>query len=92
MYILIFLQFLGFMRYTLGSLFWVSFLTVHLAAQPDPYVSGGELLPEQAAYDVGYYDLALRIDPKQEAIKGTLTLKARTLSPLRHLVLDLDPR
>lgn len=80
------------MRYTLGSLFLVSLLSVHLAAQPDPYVSGGELLPEQAAYDVGYYDLTLQIDPKKEAIKGTLTVKALILSPLRHFVLDLDPR
>ena len=52
--------------------------------------SGGALTPEQAAYDVQHYDLALAIDPDEKAIEGTLTLTARVLAPLDELVLDLD--
>ena len=62
-----------------------------LPAQRDPYDSGGPLLPEQAAYDVTFYDLALRVDPAERAIAGTLTATARIVSPTAHFVLDLDP-
>ncbi|MDQ7039854.1 MAG: M1 family metallopeptidase [Rhodothermus sp.] len=52
--------------------------------------SGGPLLPEQAAYDVTFYDLALRIDPDARRIRGTLEVQARVVHPLIWLVLDLD--
>lgn len=55
-----------------------------------PSVSGGPLLPEQAAYDVRHYDLALAVDPAAQSIKGTLTVRARIASPLEKFVLDLD--
>ncbi|NQU26947.1 MAG: hypothetical protein HQ528_01520, partial [Candidatus Marinimicrobia bacterium] len=32
-------------------------------AQTDLYDTGGPLMPEQAAYDVTFYDLDLNIDP-----------------------------
>ncbi len=60
-------------------------------AQTDPYDSGGPLLPEQAAYDVTFYDLAVRVEPAERTIAGTLTATARIVSPTAHFVLDLDP-
>ncbi len=80
------------MRYTLGLLFLIRFFSIHVVAQPDPYVSGGVLIPEQAAFDVGYYSLSLKIDPKKEAISGSLSVIARITSPIKRFVLDLDPR
>ncbi len=59
------------------------------AAQPIE-ASGGPLLPEQAAYDVTFYDLALRVHPADSSIAGALTVFADVVIPLRHLVLDLD--
>lgn len=61
-------------------------------AQTDPYDSGGPLLPEQASYDVLFYDLALRVEPADSSIAGTLTATARVTSPVEWFVLDLDPR
>ncbi|ARA92519.1 peptidase M1 [Rhodothermaceae bacterium RA] len=52
--------------------------------------SGGPLQPEQAAYDVTFYDLALRVDPADRAIDGVLSVQADVLAPLPWLVLDLD--
>ncbi len=54
--------------------------------------SGGPLLPEQAAYDVCKYALALRVRPEEKAIDGTLTItaKATMQQPLGQLLLDLD--
>ncbi len=51
--------------------------------------TGGPLLPEQAAYDVTHYDLALRVDPAARSIAGALTVHARIVSPTAWLVLDL---
>jgi aminopeptidase N len=59
-------------------------------AQTDIYDSGGPLLPEQAAYDVGFYDLALRVTPSDSSIHGSLEAHVRVLEPLDWLVLDLD--
>jgi aminopeptidase N len=58
----------------------------------DPYDSGGVMLPEQAAYDVIAYDLALTVNPDRQTIAGTLTVSANVISPLSWFVLDLDPR
>lgn len=64
---------------------------VPLAAQADTYDSGGPLIPEQAAYDVTFYDLVLAVHPSDSSIEGSLTAVARALAPLKHFVLDLDP-
>jgi aminopeptidase N len=55
-----------------------------------PTESGGVLMPEQAAYDVKHYDLALRVNPAEQSIKGILTVKAEILKPINKFVLDLD--
>ena len=52
--------------------------------------SGGALMPEQAAYDVTFYDLALSVEPADSTIEGTLTVHARLVQPVEYLVLDLD--
>jgi aminopeptidase N len=55
-----------------------------------PTDSGGPLMPEQAAYDVKSYDLALSINPADQSIKGTLTTHALIVHPTAWFVLDLD--
>jgi aminopeptidase N len=55
-----------------------------------PTDSGGPLMPEQAAYDVKSYDLALTVNPGDQSIKGTLTTEARIVHPTEWFVLDLD--
>ncbi len=59
-------------------------------AQTKIYDSGGVLMPEQAACDVTFYDLALQVNPADSTISGTLTATARIVEPIRWLVLDLD--
>lgn len=55
-----------------------------------PTGSGGVLLPEQAAYDVKHYDLAVTPNIAEQSIKGQLTVTARIVKPLDKFVLDLD--
>ncbi len=72
-------------------LFFLSTIgAAHLRAQ-DAYDSGGPLAPEQAIYDVTFYDLRLRIDPGQKSISGSNAVTVRALAPLDSLVLDFDP-
>jgi len=61
-----------------------------LHAQRAIHDSGGPLPASQAAYDVTYYDLALRVDPATETIRGSLAAHVRVVDAMRHLVLDLD--
>ena len=53
--------------------------------------SGGELLPEQAAFDVLHYTLELEVDPETRSIEGSLTMRARLLEATREIALQLDP-
>ena len=55
-----------------------------------PTDSGGVLMPEQAAYDVKHYDLALKLDVPNQSISGALTATALIVKPLDNFVLDLD--
>ena len=55
-----------------------------------PTESGGPLMPEQAAYDVKHYDLAVSVDVKDRSIKGVLTARAVIVNPIDKFVLDLD--
>src|SRR5690606_25386818 len=56
----------------------------------DSFDSGGALSPEQAAFDVTYYDLDLRVDPTEERIEGSLEMQARIVNPIDRIVLDLE--
>ena len=58
--------------------------------QNDPLDSGGELLPEQAAYNVHYYDIDLFIEPSDSSLHGSVITHADIVQPLEHFVLDLD--
>ena len=62
------------------------------APRPNPreWSSGGRLIPEQAAYDVSFYDLALRISPSDSTIGGALTAYVTVTRLLTQFVLDLD--
>lgn len=62
------------------------------APAPQDLDSGGPLLPEQAAYDVTFYDLDVRVWPEAQRIGGTLTAHADVTAPLEQFVLDLDHR
>jgi aminopeptidase N len=53
-------------------------------------VSGGPLSPEQAAYDVSYYNLDLAIDPGTLTITGSLLCQAEIVDPIHAFVLDLQ--
>ncbi|HET7039253.1 MAG TPA: M1 family metallopeptidase [Gemmatimonadales bacterium] len=59
-------------------------------APVDPYDSGGRLDPEEAVYDVEFYDLAVRVDPGERSIAGRLDLHARMTGPAATVALDLD--
>jgi aminopeptidase N len=63
------------------------------AAQPESdQQAGGPLRPEQAAFDVRFYRLALAIDPSERSIDGTLTVRASIVASTDVLSLDLDHR
>jgi aminopeptidase N len=69
-------------------------MAVSVSAQRElgtrPTDSGGPLMPEQAAYDVTSYDLALKVNPAEQSIAGALTVQARIVHPTDWFVLDLD--
>jgi aminopeptidase N len=56
----------------------------------DIYDSGGPLMPEQAAYDVTYHRLDIRVLPESKSIEATLQMIARIDQPIYWAVLDLD--
>ncbi len=56
----------------------------------DIYDTGGPLMPEQAAYDVKFYDLTLQVFPEQRTIEGVLRARVEVVHPMYWLVLDLD--
>ena len=58
-------------------------------AQVPKNSSGGELLPEEAAYDVRHYGLVLAVDPEEREIEGTLTLRADLVAASDQLIFDL---
>lgn len=78
------------MSLLLFLLFWVTAGALQAQQAVDILDSGGPLLPEQAAVDILFYDLALQVTPEEESIEGTATSIARIVNPTRHFVLDLD--
>jgi aminopeptidase N len=66
-----------------------------LPAQPpcvpvDPYDSGGPLDPDEAVYDVRFYDLASTVDPATRTITGRVDLHAQVVAPAWRVAFDLD--
>ncbi len=76
------------------ALFLLVFITGCLQAQRRHPVSssasGGPLRAEQAAYNVTFYDLSIRLFPEEQAIAGTLTMQARMVHPSNTILLHLD--
>ncbi len=55
-----------------------------------PTETGGPLMPEQAAYDVQSYDVALKVDPETKTISGTTVMIAKVVKPTNVIVVNLD--
>lgn len=76
------------LKYFLGCLL---FCVASLAfAQVDIYDTGGPMMPEQAAYDVTFYDLNIQVFPDEKRIEGIVRTEAEAVQPLYWFVLDLD--
>jgi aminopeptidase N len=54
------------------------------------YDSGGVLMPEQATFDVNFYDLNLKVEPERKWIGGSLGMICTATKPLDVIVLQLD--
>lgn len=82
------------LRKLFGSILVSAFVFSSGYAQRDlgarPTDSGGVLMPEQAAYDVKHYDLAVTPNIEDQSIKGVLKVKALIVKPIDKFVLDLD--
>ncbi len=52
--------------------------------------SGGKLLEEQAALDIHYYDLDLKINPADSTISGSVTMQAHVIHQTGKYVMHLD--
>lgn len=61
-----------------------------ISAQTAIYDTGGKLMPEQAAYDVTFYNLVVQVFPDERRIEGLLRAEANVVQPMYWLVLDLD--
>lgn len=51
--------------------------------------SGGSILPDQAAFDVLFYDLNLKIDPNTESISGYTIVEAKIINNISQFILHL---
>lgn len=82
------------MKPVFNILFLLMICTITLQAQRylgvSPTESGGPLMPEQAGYDVIFYDLALSVNPADSSIAGELTATAHIVQPLEWFVQQLD--
>lgn len=65
-------------------------LIVQLFAQIGSRTSGGKLLPSQAAYDVKFYELDLKVEPGRKFISGSALIQAKVIAPIDLFVLNLD--
>jgi aminopeptidase N len=67
------------------------FITILFITSNKTYAdSGGPLSPNQAAYNVNYYDLDLEINPTAQTIGGSLLCRVEIINQIDSLVLDLD--
>lgn len=47
-------------------------------------------MPEQAAYNVSFYDIELKVNPSKKSIEGKVIVQATVVHPTRWFVLNLD--
>lgn len=64
--------------------------TAFLYAQFGSQDSGGELMKEQACYDVKHYNIKLKIDPSEKSLSGFVIMTADAVSDFKEIVIDLD--
>lgn len=60
-----------------GSLLGSPLVAQAPCAPVDPYDSGGPLDPDEAVYDVYFYDLAVTVNPADSTISGRVGIHAR---------------
>jgi aminopeptidase N len=61
-----------------------------ISAQTPINDSGGPLMTEQAAYNVKFYDIGIKVNPGDSTIIGDVSVYAEVISPIEWFVLDLD--
>jgi len=76
----------------LSLLFLILYANTIIFAQFGSQDTGGPLSPEQAAYDVKYYNINLEIDPVEKSIAGWVEINAQVIKSISFFVLDLDDR
>ena len=74
----------------LGLFALVCIVVSNATGQVDIYDSGGLTHPQQAAYDVVYYDLSVQVFPEEKSISGQVHIQAKCIHPLDVFVVDLD--
>ena len=52
--------------------------------------SGGNLIPEEACYDVLFYNINLTIDPDDQVIGGYVIMRAAATKDFSKIIVDLD--
>lgn len=76
---------------TLGVTLAMAFAPATISAQQvDIYDSGGPIRPEQAAFDVTFYEISLEVVPESRSIRGSVLTAAQAVTPLSRMVLNLD--
>jgi len=77
--------------YVISVLLLVS-VTLNSNAQGLVYESGGELKQEQAAFNVHFYELDLKINPADSTVSGSVGVHFDVVHPTNVIALDLDPK
>jgi aminopeptidase N len=76
-------------RYRFIFIFILAVATFSHARQFGTFASGGALSPNQAKYDVKYYELHLKVDPSQQEISGYVEARVESVVPAMD-TLELD--
>lgn len=65
-------------------------IVAQIFAQFGNQYSGGPILPEQAAYDVKFYEIDLKINPDKKFISGSTLIDVEVTNSINSLVFHLD--
>lgn len=80
------------LRFYVISVLLLVCVTLNSYAQGLVYESGGELKQGQAAFNVHFYELDLKIDPADSTISGSVGVHFDVVHPTNVIALDLDPK
>ena len=81
------LRLLSFVVFFLGI--WQTGFGQALPTEGDTLLGG--LRPERTGYDVHFYDLAVRVDPKHRSLSGSNRIRYVATMPIRRIQVDLFP-